>query len=632
MCKFVLQTITMKKAIYSLLFLAVFYLAPAQVAERYPYIQSPDQHSVIIAWNNATSGIGSVHWGTDSNSMTNVVSDVSATQLHALTVTGLQPNTQYFYQASSGTFQSAKEYFFTAKPNDVRQLDFLVYGDCGFNNSQQDNIATQMATHPVDFGLVVGDVDQITGNNYDVNYFPHYKSMTKHTCHFTAIGNHDTLTNQTNYTNQFYLPHNNPANTELYYSFTWGNAKYIALDGNINCDAGSPQYIWLENELKCNNSEWTFIFFHQPPWTNAWDISYSIPFQYWYQYSGNVDMRTSLVPLFEQYHVDGVLNGHAHDYQRGVYHGVHYFIAGGGGTSTPDTHKNSNSPNIQYEQDLNNFMKFSIRGDTVSYYAYTLNGAAIDSGSFTKTYVPYSATITSQDVTCGNTNNGTATVIANGPRPPYTFNWNTGNNTDSISQLNAGTYYVTITDTSGCLAYDSVSISISGSISHQQISSGISGLTANVSASQSNAGTYTWVMGDGTTLTDTSSSISYTYASSGTYTVQLITVEGCGSDTSLATVTVVGDSTVGILHVAGNTLGISVFPNPFSGQTYLNVVSSEKQEFTATLFDLNGRQIKTMNGITGNTILIPADGMAAGIYILHVNAKTGNETLKLTVQ
>ena len=261
----------MLKIFYTLLFTALCFVDFAQVVDRYPYIQSPDQSSVIIAWNTATAGAGTLNWGTSSASLNNTVSDTASTQLHALTITGLQPNTKYYYQAICGSFQSSVEYFFTAKPDNVRQMDFVVYGDCGFNSSQQDSIATHMATINHDFGLVVGDVDQITGNNYDVNYFPHYTSMTKNVCHFTAIGNHDTLTNQTNYINQFYLPHNNPANTELYYSFTWGHAKFIALDGNIDCSIGSAQYTWFENELKCNNSEWVFVFFHQPLTPEALD-------------------------------------------------------------------------------------------------------------------------------------------------------------------------------------------------------------------------------------------------------------------------------------------------------------------------------------------------------------------------
>ena len=621
----------MNRVIYAFAFLSISYFASAQVAERYPYIQSPDQASAIIAWNNATVGVGTVNWGTSAASLTNTVSDVASTQLHALSITGLQPNTKYYYQAICGSFQSSVEYFYTAKPNDVRQMDFVVYGDCGFNSSQQDSIAAHMAATAQDFGLVVGDVDQLTGNNYDVNYFSHYTRMTKHVCHFTAIGNHDTLTNQTNYVNQFYLPHNNPANSELYYSFTWGHAKFIALDGNIDCSSGSAQYIWLENELKCSNSEWTFIYFHQPPWTNAWDISYVIPFQYWYQYDGNIDMRTSLVPLFEKYHVDAVLNGHAHDYQRGVYNGVHYFIAGGGGTSTPDTHRNNNAPNIQYEQDVNNFMHFSINGDSVHFYALGLNGAAIDSGSFTKTYIPYSANISAQNAGCGAGNNGSALIQVAGPRPPYSFHWSNNATSALDNNLTAGTYYVTITDTNSCISNDSVIVGTTDSITHLQITAGSSGLMAQLSASQADAGTYTWILGNGTVLTDTTSSIVYAYSDTGLYNVELITNENCGTDTAYANIQISGETTTNIVNMLGGDFGITVFPNPFKNSTTFIVNSQLTRNFEAAVSNIEGKQIKFMQGATGARITITSEGLAPGYYLLEVTVDRITSTLKLVV-
>ena len=448
----------MKKKIYTLLLVAAFYMGSAQITDRYPIIQSPNENSVVIGWNNATAGVGNVKWGTTFGSLINTVSEQSANQVHGITINGLQANTKYYYQASCGSFQSAVEYFYTAKPDSVRKMDFVVYGDCGFNNSQQAQISSLMAAQTQDFGLVVGDVDQTVGNNYDVNYFPHYKAMTKHTCHFTAIGNHDVMTNNTNYTDAFILPHNNPANTELYYSFTWGNAKFIALDGNIDYTAGSAQYNWLQNELKCNDREWLVVFFHQPPWSNAWDASYYIPLTPFFLYEGNTDMRNSIVPLFEQYHVDFVLSGHTHDYQRGSLNGVKYFIAGGGGTSTPDTHTNSNSPNINFEQDLNNFMKFSIDHDTARYYTYDLNGNKIDSGVFTKSFTPYNATLNTVNVACNGQQTGSAAIQVAGPKAPYSYLWTTGSIADSLNGLAAGNYTVTITDVSGCIKIDSTTI------------------------------------------------------------------------------------------------------------------------------------------------------------------------------
>lgn len=438
----------MKKILLSVGLLCMLMVSYSQV-DRYPNIQSPTETSTIIAWRTATASIGTVNWGTSSGSLINAITEPSSTKIHAVTISGLQPNTKYYYQAISGSFTSSVEYFYTAKPDSVRQLDFLAYGDCGFNNSVQNTIGGFMTGHTVDLALVLGDVDQNVGNDYDNRFYLRYKDMLKHTCHFTAIGNHDVITNSTNYTDAFHLLRNNPANSEKYYSFTWGNAKFITIDGNGPYTQGSAQYTWLENELKCNDREWTYVFFHQPPWSNGWDASYSIPFTPFYQYQGNTDMRTSIVPLFEQYHVDFVLNGHTHNYERGIHNGVRYFISGGAGGATPDTHKSSNAPNIQFELNINNYMKWMINGDTVRYYAYNLSNNKVDSQTVIKTFTPYSANVTTVSATCGGSN-GSATITVAGPHAPYSYSWTGGSTTNTASSLAAGTYNVTISDVNGC--------------------------------------------------------------------------------------------------------------------------------------------------------------------------------------
>ncbi|MCT4560697.1 MAG: gliding motility-associated C-terminal domain-containing protein [Crocinitomicaceae bacterium] len=62
------------------------------------------------------------------------------------------------------------------------------------------------------------------------------------------------------------------------------------------------------------------------------------------------------------------------------------------------------------------------------------------------------------NVSCFGGNNGSAQVIASGGTAPYSYSWNTGSNTNSISNVTAGTYTCTVTDTNGCTANVSVII------------------------------------------------------------------------------------------------------------------------------------------------------------------------------
>ncbi len=68
-------------------------------------------------------------------------------------------------------------------------------------------------------------------------------------------------------------------------------------------------------------------------------------------------------------------------------------------------------------------------------------------------------TTTSADPTCGLCN-GTASVTSNtGGTAPYTYLWSNGATTQSLSNLCAGTYDVTVTDNNGCEGYGSETIS-----------------------------------------------------------------------------------------------------------------------------------------------------------------------------
>lgn len=364
----------------SFIFIFVPFLIFGQVKERYNYIQKPDLNSVTVAWRTAVPGISLVKWGTDSLYLIDSTVSTNSTRKHVFEIKGLKPNSKYYYQTKTeNVFLSEIEYFYTAKQNSRNHFSFLHYGDCGYNNTIQHEIAKLMQAETSDFGIVAGDVDQNKGNNYDEIYFGVYKDLLKNSCHFTCIGNHDTYADDAaTYLDEFYLPSNNPQNSERYYSYTWGNATFICLDSNIPYTEGSNQYKWLVDELKCNNKQWLFTFFHHPPWTNAWSPDYNIPFLEYFRYKGNVDMRTSLVPLFEKYKVDFVLNGHSHCYQRGELNGVKYVISGGAGASRLDKKRHSKSPNIDTEIYKNQYVRFDVKGDTVIYTAIDMEGKIID--------------------------------------------------------------------------------------------------------------------------------------------------------------------------------------------------------------------------------------------------------------
>ncbi|MBK8470745.1 MAG: SprB repeat-containing protein [Sphingobacteriales bacterium] len=75
---------------------------------------------------------------------------------------------------------------------------------------------------------------------------------------------------------------------------------------------------------------------------------------------------------------------------------------------------------------------------------------AVASYTVTEPSAALDATCSKTDVTTNGGADGTASVSASGGTSPYTYLWNTGATTQSISGLVAGTYSVTVTDANGC--------------------------------------------------------------------------------------------------------------------------------------------------------------------------------------
>ncbi|MBI4647583.1 MAG: gliding motility-associated C-terminal domain-containing protein, partial [Bacteroidia bacterium] len=62
------------------------------------------------------------------------------------------------------------------------------------------------------------------------------------------------------------------------------------------------------------------------------------------------------------------------------------------------------------------------------------------------------------DITCFGLADGSASVTVTGGTQPYSYLWNNGDTSDSLSALSAGLYYVTVTDDSLCILIDSIMI------------------------------------------------------------------------------------------------------------------------------------------------------------------------------
>ncbi|HBS86567.1 MAG: hypothetical protein A2W91_20315 [Bacteroidetes bacterium GWF2_38_335] len=73
-------------------------------------------------------------------------------------------------------------------------------------------------------------------------------------------------------------------------------------------------------------------------------------------------------------------------------------------------------------------------------------------------------------ITCNGGNNGAITLTTSGGTAPYTYAWSSGQTTQSVSGLVAGTYNLTITDNTGCIYLESFTINQNPPISVATVS------------------------------------------------------------------------------------------------------------------------------------------------------------------
>ena len=100
-------------------------------------------------------------------------------------------------------------------------------------------------------------------------------------------------------------------------------------------------------------------------------------------------------------------------------------------------------------------------------------------------------------------------------------------------------------------------------------SSSVNGLTASFTNNSTNATSYNWDFGDNNNSTETNPT--HTYADDGTYTVQLIATNDCGSDTTTQTVVVITSPSAGFS--ADVTSGCAALTVQFTNQSSSNATS-----------------------------------------------------------
>jgi len=157
------------------------------------------------------------------------------------------------------------------------------------------------------------------------------------------------------------------------------------------------------------------------------------------------------------------------------------------------------------------------------------------------------------------------------------------------------------------------------------------GLTANFTNLSTNATSYGWLFGDGTSPS-TLQNPSHTYAAAGTYNVHAAAYNSCGGDTTMIQVTV---PSVGIAQNPLYSDNINVYPNPSDGNMIIQVSSEKNQSCYLKVINLIGQEIlaQTFNMNTGlNNFPIDLSHKTKGIYFIKVLINNKTFTRKIVNQ
>lgn len=106
-----------------------------------------------------------------------------------------------------------------------------------------------------------------------------------------------------------------------WYGVVLDDVLIVVLDSNHATE--DAQRRWLDETLAANESTWTIVTMHHPPYSGGY-------------HGSDHDVRDAFSDLFEQHGVQLVLAGHDHDYQRSQeINGVTYVVSGGAAKLRP---------------------------------------------------------------------------------------------------------------------------------------------------------------------------------------------------------------------------------------------------------------------------------------------------------
>ena len=216
------------------------------------------------------------------------------------------------------------------------------------------------------------------------------------------------------------------------------------------------------------------------------------------------------------------------------------------------------------------------------------------------------------DATCSGVNNGTIDLVLSGGSGSYSYQWSTGEISQDISNLSAGSYTLTLTDNlTNCEATSTYTIENSYTLSNNFVIVDNSASQGNSSITASAAGgvspyTYSWNNG----------SLSGAFIDSLSGGEYVLTVQDANNCLLLDT------ASIGFVGIAEQSPieSLLLYPNPTSDVLQLDLELEEKATVNLSIINSLGQQIwsSKVDGFENGKIDLPSQSLSAGTYYVHI--------------
>jgi hypothetical protein len=247
-----------------------------------------------------------------------------------------------------------------------------------------------------------------------------------------------------------------------------------------------------------------------------------------------------------------------------------------------------------------------------------------DSASFQVTVNPNPVVNLGADITqCG------LSIVLDAQNAGSTFLWSTGATTHSIIVSTSGQFVVTVTNTNGCSAADTINITINP-VPNAALTLNPSSVCINWAAYALTGGTPSGGTYSGTGVS--AGMFNPGAAGAGTWPITY-TYTDTNNCTDSATQNITVDLCSGI-ELAESVQALTVSPNPSSGNLWIEVSGERQGKISIRVFDIFGKKVfAAEERSAGNSLSrkLNLEHLAGGMYSLQVISEHGTKTGKIII-